>query len=578
MALGLRLTAIEASLPHIGESDTYIVDQAERLIEHGLTDRYRAGWKYPHLVATVVAATSPVDVPPAVVPLDATVEEHLAAAAPLQRHTRVVTATLSSLVGPATFLIALRFLSLRFALFAALLASCSLLHICFSWQARPHGPVSGMAAVALLACIRWAERPTLPRALAMGTACSASICTLHTGAAAMGPFAVAAVAALVLHRGLRRRTLVGALLAALIVGAASGWFYKRSADGFQVEQNPEAFVLAGSERETGEGREPIKFSAVRLSGHPIPFNAFNGGGLPVARTAYWGTDPALTVLAGFGVLAALLGLRRWRERLRDPAFLCVAAFAIPTFGVLAAYSLSFPRFFLLLTAPFGLLAALGARWLLKKPIGRIPVLVATAVVFAGAGKTVWLRLHKDTFAIATETLLQEGYAERPMHVTNLSTFPLFLETRAMIPDRQYAGEPWDTYQWTLRRRAKASGAVGPAEMYGVPLHATSYIDYGRLLAGEDRAVIARELLAASSAETVLVGLNDKRSRQQMAERWDAMRDAWITVLEEDGWTRTHTIEAASNHGNYPIIHWLSFRLLMEAKRHGPTIAIYRRTL
>ena len=531
-AFGLRITGIFAGLPHIGEPDTYIVDQARTLMDRGLTDRYRAGWKYPHLVATIAAATAPFDLPEEPAAFDAGLPEHLDAAAPLLRHVRVVSAVLSSLVAPATFLIALRFFTVRYALLAALLASVSLLHICFSWQGRPHGPVSGMAALAVLGCIRWSEKPTLSRALVMGLGCAASLSTLHTGAAALGPFAVASIASLFLHRAARGRVVAGSLLAALVIGAFGAWFYVRADDGFGIEKNPEAFVLAASEGEGEDGASPTVFSAVRLSGHPIPFNAFNGRGFPVAGVAYGGYDPVLGGLAFFGILAMFAGLRRWRTHARSPAVWCVVAFTLPTLAVLCGYALSYPRFFLLLTAPLGLFAAAGVRWLsglVQWRPGRMALRAAAgaAVLVAGfaAAKCVWLRLSPDTFARAAEVVVDQGYTAAPFHTANLGTLPLFVKPSAMLQDRRHSGEPWDIYQWDVRRRAREAGVQGPADRLGVPLIATPVSDYIRMLQVDDKTEIVREQLASSEAETVLLGLSPKRSRAQMAESWDAYRDA-----------------------------------------------------
>ena len=571
VALGARIANIGALLPHLGEPDAYIVQQTEALIEDGLADRHFAGWKYPHFIATVAAATVPFDLPTPDVAPEAPLEQHLAAAAPLQRHVRIVVAVIASLVAPATFLVALRFFAFRWALLAGLFAAANLLHLSYSWQARPHGAVAGIAMLAVLAAIRWAERPGIARALVAGSVCAASTATLHFGAAAIAALGVALLFAIARSPNGRGRALLGGLFAALVVALGTFWFYDRAEDGYGVkaEQNSASFTIPDPGSEGDEDEGGLDFSSIRLSGHPIPLDAFNGAGIAVAWEAAWSHDPAQTVLALLGVLALAAGLVRQGRLREDPwrfsAAMCVAAFAVPAFVVLAGYSLSFARFFAVLVGPFALLAAGGARLLGRARAGTPVAGVLVALVVLPAAKFAWLRGRSDSLTRAAEVVLDEGWADRPFHTTNLNTLPLLVRPELLVEDRRWSGKPWDKY---LLDRPEIDGSA--------ELVASTYTELAQMLSAEDPSHVAQDILAETKPETVLVSLSDMRGRPAVAARWDAMRDAWLEVLAREGFEPERKIAAADQDEPIPVMHGGSAWRVMLAKRLGPSIGIYRR--
>ena len=569
LALIVRVSTIGALLPHLGEPDAYIVQQTEALIEDGLADRHFAGWKYPHFIATAAAVTVPFELPTTRAAPGASLEDHLTAAAPLQRHVRIVVAVVASLVAPATFLVALRLVAFRWALLAGLFAAANLLHLSYSWQARPHGAVAGTAMLAVLASIRWAERPGIARALLAGLACAASTATLHFGAAALAALGCAAMFAVARSSDQRLRAAASVLLAAAVVAASTVWFYDRADDGYGVEKNPESFTIPDPGSDADEDEGGLDFSSIRLSGHPIPLDAFNGAGIAVAWDAFWTHDPAQTILALFGILGLAAGVVRSRPWREDPrrlsTVLCIAGFAIPTFLILAGYSLSFARFFAVLVGPFALVAAMGARLLSRARAGSLVAGCLVMLAAFPAAKFAWLRSRDDTLTRVAAVLEEEGWSKSPFHTTNLNTLPMLVRPDLLVEDRRWSGKPWDKY---LLDAPEINGSAA--------LIASTYTELAQMLSSDDPGDVARRILADKKPDTVLVSLADMRGRPALASRWDAMRDAWLSVLAEEGFELERKIAAASEDEPIPVMHGGSAWRVMLARRLGPSIGIYRR--
>ncbi|MEM6569019.1 MAG: hypothetical protein AAF957_11440, partial [Planctomycetota bacterium] len=461
VSLGLRFVGIDQGLPHRGEPDTYIVQQAEALVLDGLTDRYRAGWKYPHLVATVVAAVPAEDI---VRPPDgASLEEHERAATALHLRTRKVAAVLSALAAPATLLIALRFLPLAWAALAGLLVAASLLHVCFSVQARPHGPVSAFAALALLAALRWAERPTLLRALALAAAAACAVGSLHTGFAVLAPIAVATIVALRRTGVQRAHVVAGLLLVGALVAASTAWFYVRAEDGFG--KDPTKTAAAQSQRRGGLGSDELNEAAgtgrnvdteyegrrvIQFSGHVVALDLFDGGGFGVAWRTLRTYDPLILAFGLFGLAAALA---RARPGLRRSATWIVLGFGVPTLLLYGLYARSTDRFLLILVPMAALAAAYGLRVVAAR-IPRIGGVIAGAAILAitvAAANAARLRTRPDTTQQAAAWLEVNVDPETSVHLTNVRSIPLFMRPKDLRADMTWANGPWESYQWALLR-------------------------------------------------------------------------------------------------------------------------------
>ncbi len=557
VALALRWTGIGSGMPHIGEPDPYIVQQMDALRERGLADRHMAGWKYPHLVATIAAAL-PLELD--TLPQGAPLEAHLAEASKKRVHVRRVTAFLSSVAAPATFLVALRLLGFRWALLAGLIAATSLLQLCYSWQARPHGPVAGMAAMATWLCVRFGERPSLPRAGAMGFGCALSLSTLHTGAAALGPMGVALLLALGSMKGRRWHVLGMAAAAGLIVTSIGTWFYLRASDGFGVQAAKDAFALDGS----GEADAKV-LGNFWMSGHPLPNVAFTGEGLRVFGRTMTMLDPILGVLALIGLVTSLKGLLRPRQL--SPAAWCLLAFTVPTFTVLCGYTLSYSRFFLLVILPLAVAGAAGcrsiARLLPKGHVGALGAGLACALMFFVAGKFAWLRTQPDSFTVAAETLEREGLAKGVVHRTNIGSFPRFVDPAFLPESTRWTGHPWERYQLDLKARTG-----------GVRMKILTLQGMAKILQSPDPAGAAASEL--SDADAAIVALSPRRGRPLIAKRWDDLRDTWLRALDRPGWEAVETISTTTGEPGFATGYWVSFPAVLRAQRLGPTISVYRR--
>lgn len=557
LSLVLRWTGIDSGMPHIGESDPYIVQQMDVLRDRGLTDRHMAGWKYPHLVATIAAALPlNLDAPGP----EAHLEAHLAAASKKRIHVRRVAGFMSSLAAPATFLVALRILGLRWALVAGLLAATSLLQLCFSWQARPHGPVAGMAAMATWFCVRFAERPSYTRASAMGVSCALSLSTLHTGAAALGPMGAALVIALRSMAGRRRHAVAMAVTATSTVAAIGTWFYLRAATGFGVKAAKDAFALDGSEQ---PGAKVL--GTYWISDHPLPSDAFTGEGFSVFGQTMWAFDPILGVLAALGTLALLKAVMRPRSL--SPAAWCLLAFTVPTFGVLCGFTLSYPRFFLIVILPLAIAGAAGGRALVRtlpaRHVGTACVAAACALMFFVAAKFAWLRATPDTFAEAAAVLEEQGLLDGVVNTTNVPSFPRLVDPAYLPASMRWEGHPWERYQLDM------NGRTG-----GVQRKIVTFRDMAKFLQSPSPADAIRQDL--QTADAVIVSTSPKRGRALLADRWDWLRDTWLEVLDGPEWELVETVATSRGEPGFATGYWLSFRTVLVERRLGPTIAVYRR--
>jgi len=595
VALGLRFTGIDQGLPHHGEPDTYIVAQAEQLIREGLGDRFRAGWKYPHFVATVVAAVPAADIvrPPE----GASLAEHRAVATALHLRTRKVAAFLSAIAAPATFLIALRFLPLGWAALAGLITASSLLHICFSVQARPHGPVSGLAALAVLGALRWSERPSAGRALFLGLTSACAIGSLHTGLAVLAPITVAAITVLRRHRDARRSIVLSLVAVSVLLTATTAWFYVRPADGFGLRPAP-ATATATAEGVQGndgasllhdklEARRPVERreggrSAVRFSGHVIDLGLFNGRGFGVAWRTLRAYDP---LLLAFGLLGLAAALARRKFRLR-PGTWIVVGFALPTLMLYGMYAKSTDRFLLLLLPAVALLAANGLRVAATRVpgLGRPIAALVTLAVVVGALRTAQLRIRPDTASEAATWLVANVDGEAPTHLTNLRSIPLFVEPANVTQDFIWSRGPWEAYQWALlhpesrpvRGEPIAPSAPTPdgAERLGRRLIYTTVADRYRLVLESDHSGVARDLLADADPDHAVLVVNPSSRAGPVDEH--TLARAWRTPLQDGRWVRVHRIESGLSDDETSLGYTLDFTKVFRARALGPTIEVYAR--
>lgn len=628
IALGFRLVGIDHGLPHFGEPDTYLVNQADSMIEGGITNRDRAGWKYPHLVGTVLALVPP-DPIERLAP-GASLEEHQEVATRLRKRGRIVVAVMSSLAAPATYLIAARFLSARFAFLAGLLVASSLLHICFSVQARPHGPVSAMATIALLCAIRWREKPSFGRAIVLGLGVAGSVCTLHSGAAALAP-AGAALLGLLRSRAPKAKVLLGTLIALTIISVSAGWFYIRAENGYGLNPNrsagaiakrggglgdPELDKVAKTGRSLNEVYKDQK--VIIFSGHVVPLSYFNGYGFVVAAETLATYDPIILFFVALGFLGIVaMALRRLvrkspappRDRAqkddqRDDQKDCVrnaasaawitAAYGIPTLLIYGIYQASTDRFYLALVPVTCILAAYGMSWLWTRRIpqavtGGVLTISVLAMILAAAA-AARLRVLPDTYELAAEAIEELSANGDPLvYMAEVIGIPLMTKRELFAPDAMWSRGPWDTYQWHISfenpymllgetTRASREGAALPGEAADrlgrriMPAHAATRL---KLFHSKDRAATAAAALAESDPDIVLVGTSRAPGKGPLGPT--AIRDAWKEAVRADGrWELERTIRNSRLGDDYPLGYKLVFLNVLTNHARGPEIEVWTR--
>lgn len=348
LALAVRIPGIGHGLPVTVEPDCKIPHQVE-LLRRGddawIADR-EFRW-YPLLVA-YLAQQFPA---PRVVVPNATLEEHLVAAAAPQLQTRFTVAMLASLMAPAAYLLAALFLERRWALVSGLLCVFSLLSLNFSQQSRPHAAAGAVFAWALLALVRVRRKSdVLGRGLAGGALAMAIGC-LQSGLALLPALLTAALA-----RKTHRRRLLDArwlvLLAPLALGVLFFYPFEFAGEAVKPQQGNEATPLA-------------------QGGHSLFLEAFDGGGLRTMVRSLWSYEPVLFVLTLSGIALWIAARARAAAasadtftRRRD--LWVLLSFAAPYSLVLAAYGRTYERFLIPLLPLMACAAAFGLRELARR--------------------------------------------------------------------------------------------------------------------------------------------------------------------------------------------------------------------
>ncbi len=357
LAALLRFPGLDALLPLRIEPDPHIPHQVRLIEEADPAPHLDRNWgSYPHLTAwTTIALTDPRPQPS----IDAPVADHLDHATWSVLRVRRSVALWSLLLVPATFLLARRFLDLRWSLVASALAGTSLLATHFATQARPHGAAAGMFILCLWACCLHAERGRR-WTLALVTATGLLTWGTLQSAVALG-FPVLAAIRLAPRRG-RLPWWVDCGLP--LLGLALGVLLFHP------------YLLASGD--TVAAGAKVEGSALVQGGHRIFLESFTGRGFRRLPWALWSWDPSLLLTAGMG--AAFAWSRR-RDRRPGPAsdgapsdLRVLLSFAVPYGAVILIYSFTFERFLLPLVGLLAILGACGLRDLLawgRLPAGRL---------------------------------------------------------------------------------------------------------------------------------------------------------------------------------------------------------------
>lgn len=380
LAAAVRLPGLGNGLPQMQDPDSLFVIQASRFEQMDSVaepEDVIVPDLYPHFLGRVLAGLpGKLEVR---APRGAPLEEHLRAAAKRDVQGRWICALFSLLAVPAVYLLARPHLPVGWAVLAALFAATSLLGTVLSHQARPHAPLFAFTAWSLVAAQRLVRAPTTENLTLAAVASGLALATLHSGAAAVLPVAVACLIVLV-RRGPR------SFLPLALVGLGP------------------LFALYFS--------YPFFFDGELWAGRPWPENTFDGTGfLRTARTL-WAYEPTLVVLAVLAFLPAAILRRSPIEGERDVRLerFVLASFALPYLIAIGLYYSTWHRFSLPLIPVLSVVAAIGARRVALSvaaflPAWRSPVLVSVAVLAA---------------LFPTLTALRFGWAWSRPHVTTVA--------------------------------------------------------------------------------------------------------------------------------------------------------------
>ena len=555
-SLGLRLHGNDAGLPMEVEPDCKIPYQVEVLREGDEAARSEADYLWYPLLIARLASVMPVAEAPAP---DAPLADHLAAAAPYNRNTRLLVALLAVLAVPATFALARLFLDEGWALFAAALQATSLLAINFSQQSRPHAPSAALFLLAVLAAVRVRRRGELRDHVLLGVAGFCALGCLQSGLAVLP----AMLAAYLLREpgGPRRRLDPLALVAFAITLAAI----------------PMLLPASGTEAEGG-----LRYAdgILHVSGHQIFLSQFNGQGFGILLDALVSFEPALLALTALGALVVLvprartaaLGERRPGSG-RD--LLVVLAFALPYLLVTGLYERNYERFVLPLLPYFACLAALGVAGLVRAIAPRagagVGVAVAALVLalptyaalrlsaIRGAPTTIdraadWVRAH---VAPGERVLL---FPEIDLPLLRRDEGLVFWGARTV--GRRFAFLPWARYQ--------AERDVRPA---AEPEFDLVWSDLGRFLA-EPRAYLEVEqcdlvLLEVFAQNRTSVAAT--RAREELQRTCDL-----LVRISPDGDRDGSDHPLGFQNETTPTVHNPNFTArVLRAEGTGPVLEVYR---
>lgn len=435
-ALALRTARLGYLLPHDPEPDAYIVHQAHMIESDDPAAQSSRIWgKYPHLLARMLLLFP--DPPPAPDAATAPLEEHLAYASLPMVRGRILVALLAGLGVPATFLLARRFLGGWGALLAAALLATSLLHLCFSQQARPHGPLSTFTALAIVGTLAFARSGTFAAWCGASALCALALACLHSGVAT---FLSLGAAFLLVHGRAWARKLPWLLVPAGLGAAVFALFYP--------------FLFA----DRGASDLDVRRDAVVQAGHDVRLEWFDGGGFEVVWHALVDYDPVLLALAAVGAAVALVARSRGRVRGASRELAVCLAFVLPYLLAIGLFNKSFERFVLPLHPFLACLAAVGPLALCRALAPRARAAAAILVAALCLAFPAWIAAR--VLALHGEPDTQERLAGWLEHrfgarrsalallVDMRLSLPLFALTRDNPYETQYERMylmPWQEY-------------------------------------------------------------------------------------------------------------------------------------
>ena len=450
-AFVLRVRGLCHQLPHW----TYLDGYVELVQAQHLRDPQSVKWPdmnlgyYPYLTSAVAAALPDL---PASRGEGGVVERALAAAREPWVRIRLASLVLSLGAVVGAWALARRFMSPPFALLAAALVATSLVHVTYSSEQRPHGPASGMVALALWALVAWRERGTVRAGLVAALAVTLAVAALQSG------FALLVAAGLAWWLRARRESMTRELglafgaLALLALGI-------RLAYPFHFDDR------AGSAGEYDTGAETMW-----MGGHALYTERFHARGFGVLWSTFAGFDPwllALFLLSLATFLAALLRGRVDRSRASNsPAWICLG-YAAPFVLVFGVYDMTYDRFVLPLIPLVAVLVAWAASrtWTALRESARGPrsAVALVALTVAPSLGASWhlgtLRDREDTFESAARWLERNAKPgeDRILLLQNID-LPLAYTTESLAALNDSQTLFWTAFQRTLPAELQSSAA------------------------------------------------------------------------------------------------------------------------
>lgn len=531
-----RLWGTSGGLPGLTEPDGLVIaTQADLLRREADPGPERLLWGfYPHLTARLAAQL------PGPEPAEG-LQAQREQAGREYASVRELSAWLSLLIIPLSFLLARRFLAERMALMVAGLSGASVLHLWFALQARPHAALAVWALGTVLVAVDYSTRAGWLRLALLGVLCGCALGTLANGVFVLPPVLLA----LLFAHGWRAwpRALIVLGIAAVIAIAMHPFALESSSSG-----GP-ALGLANGQ--------------LLLFGHRIDLALFRGLGFLELAGSLWRYD---TWLACLGLLALLVLPFGERLGARRREFLIVLAFVIPYLLVFGLYGRTYQRFLLPLL-PY---LALFIGWSFSA--WRAPWVAAALLAPQLALALQFGRVHArpstvDQAADWVERNIPAGSAR----IAFLPTFELPLAYSAaalernttMLANRQ---RPWFRYQRSLSDELR----VGPGhELTALPLDGDNF----RRAQSETQAWLAEqpadyfviEVYTDGRKPLVLSGIHP--TLPALADR--VARFAPLGAAQEDNWPLTYSDD------EYPHKHAWALQLL-RAERMGPVIEVWRR--
>jgi hypothetical protein len=285
LGAAFRLPVAHFGLPHLSHYDEYFtltaLDALRNDPEHARSTLYYN--VYPHFTQWLTLLIAPDAV--ALAPGD--LAHHLQAASRDLWIVRLVSSCLSLLAVPGTWLLARRFVSQRTALLAAAFVAVSLMHVWYSVHAKPHGPGSGTAVLAVVAAVELRRRGTALWYLLAGLSAGVAIGCSQAGLLVLPAFVCAHL--------LRERS--GSRLALLWFAAGAALC---AACMFSFGENWLGSTVAFGEHSLFGQKH---FSPLDIAG--------------LVLEGLWHFDPLLSALALGSALA--WPIWRWRTRVSSPS-------------------------------------------------------------------------------------------------------------------------------------------------------------------------------------------------------------------------------------------------------------------